>query len=143
MIEAGGSDTRALAERLIAVLEPAVRLTLLDALSAAAAEITRDLAPGSVDLRLRGRDPSVVVTPGATTATDQPAPTPVPEPGDGTTARINFRLSEPLKARIEAAAGRDGLSVNTWLVRAVAAAAAPEQHPRPSRGGSRYTGWVR
>src|ERR1700750_3308904 len=61
--EAGGEDARALAERLTAPLESAIRLTLLDALSAAADEITRDLAPGSVELRLRGRDPSFGVTP--------------------------------------------------------------------------------
>src|SRR3954452_5738844 len=60
--EAGGEDARALAERLTAPLESAVRLTLLDALSGAADEITRDLAPGSVELRLRGRDPNFVVT---------------------------------------------------------------------------------
>ena len=55
--EAGGPEARALAERLAAPLESAIRLTLLDALSAAAAEITRDLAPGSVDLRLRAANP--------------------------------------------------------------------------------------
>ena len=60
--EAGGQDARDLAERLTAPLESAVRLALLDALSAAASEITRDLAPGSVDLRLQGREPSFVVT---------------------------------------------------------------------------------
>src|SRR5690348_4819573 len=60
--EAGGEDARALAERLAAPLESAMRLALLDALSAAADEITRDLAPGSVHLRLRGREPSFVVT---------------------------------------------------------------------------------
>src|SRR5215471_773707 len=72
--DAGGDDARALAERLTAPLESAVRLVLLDALSAAAAEITRDLAPGSVDLRLRGREPSFVVTP-------PPAEHPFEEPG--------------------------------------------------------------
>ena len=72
--EAGGDDARALAERLTAPLESAVRLVLLDALSAAADEITRDLAPGSVDLRLRGREPSFVVTP-------PPAEHPFDEPG--------------------------------------------------------------
>src|SRR6187455_2408453 len=61
--EAGGEDARALAERLTAPLESAVRLALLEALSAAADEITRDLAPGSVEVRLRGRDPDFVVTP--------------------------------------------------------------------------------
>src|ERR1700757_2071297 len=60
--EAGGEDARALAERLIAPLDSAVRLTLLEALSAAADEITRDLAPGSVELRLRGSEPNFVVT---------------------------------------------------------------------------------
>src|SRR5690348_14965667 len=61
--ELGGAEARALAERLSGPLESATRLALLDALSAATDEITRDLAPGSVELRLRGRDPSFVVTP--------------------------------------------------------------------------------
>src|SRR6476661_6767291 len=59
--EAGGEESRALAERLVAPLESTVRLTLLEALSAAADEITRELAPGSVHLRLRGLDPDFVV----------------------------------------------------------------------------------
>src|SRR6476659_3119510 len=61
--EAGGEESRAIAERLIAPLEAATRLVLLEALAAAAGEITRELAPGSVDVRLRGRDPEFVVTP--------------------------------------------------------------------------------
>src|SRR3954453_49661 len=63
--EAGGDDARALAERLTAPLESATRLALLEALSDAAGEITRDLAPGSVEVRLRGREPDFVVTPPA------------------------------------------------------------------------------
>ncbi len=58
----GAEDTRAAAERVAAGLDAATRLVLLDALSAAVGEITRDLAPGSVDLRLRGRDVEFVVT---------------------------------------------------------------------------------
>ena len=46
--EAAGDDARALAERLTAPLESAVRLMLLEALSAAADEITVELAPASV-----------------------------------------------------------------------------------------------
>src|SRR3954471_4050841 len=61
--EAGGEDARALAERLTAPLDSAARLALLEALSAAADAITRDLAPGSVEVRLRGRDPDFVLTP--------------------------------------------------------------------------------
>ena len=59
--ENGAEDTRAVAERLAANLDSAARLVLLDVLSAAVGEITRDLAPGSVDLRLRGREIEFVV----------------------------------------------------------------------------------
>ncbi len=152
--EAGGPDARALAERLTAPLESAVRLALLDALSAAAAEITRDLAPGSVDLRLRGREPSFVVTPPPTDHLPQdsdPAPVPprVPPDGEeGAMARINLRLGEDLKGRVEDAARAAGLSVNAWLVRSAAAALVADERGRPperrvARGGERYTGWVR
>ena len=61
--EAGGDEARALAERLVAPLEAAIRLTMQDALASAAEEITTELAPGSVELRLRGRDPEFVVSP--------------------------------------------------------------------------------
>src|SRR5687768_13488397 len=119
--EAGGDDARGLAERLVAPVDSAMRLSLLNALSAAADETTRDLAPGSVDLRLRGLDPSFVVT--APPAFDEPsvahddaelAPAVIEE--EGATARINCRPPEHLKARIDEAAAREGLSVNAWLV---------------------------
>jgi hypothetical protein len=146
--EAGGQDSRALAERLTAPLESAVRLVLLDALSAAAAEITRDLAPGSVDLRLRGREPGFVVTPPPTdhffTEPDAPAvsvPRRVPpDREEGAMTRINLRLAEDLKGRVEDAARQAGLSVNAWLVRSAAAALAADDRGRRSewraaRGG--------
>ena len=151
--EAGGDDARALAERLTAPLESAVWLVLLDALSTAAAEITRDLAPGSVDLRLRGREPTFVITPPAAEPSfTEPAPPAgvLPGPADGeegATARISFRLTEHLKSRIEEAAGQAGLSVNAWLVRAATAALeSGDPGSGPARrvpwGGQRYTGWV-
>jgi HicB-like protein involved in pilus formation len=149
---AGGEDARELAERLTAPLESAVRLALLDVLSTAAAEITRDLAPGSVDLRLRGREPSFVVTLPPTddwSAEPEAGLPPVPtDSEESATARINFRLPEHLKARIEEAARHAGLSVNSWLVRAAAAALGPDEgnrgtQRRAPRGGQRYTGWVR
>jgi len=149
--DAGGEEARALAERLAAPLESAVRLMLLDALSAAADEITRDLAPGSVELRLRTGEPAFVVTPAPV---DEPgdagaAPPVVPHEGDdGETARINLRLPGQLKAGVERAASREGLSVNSWLVRVVAAALARDDSGRrpPHRGGrigDSYSGWVR
>ena len=148
--EAGGDDARALADRLIAPLESAIRLMLLDALSAAADEITRELAPGSVELRLRAGEPEFVVTPppgrragraGARARAAAP-----PDADDGATARINLRLPEQLKAAVEQAAARERLSVNAWLVRAAAAAvAATTSAARGSAAaaGESYTGWVR
>jgi hypothetical protein len=148
--EAGGDDARALAERLAAPLESAVRLMLLDALSAAADDITRELAPGSVELRLRSGEPDFVVTaPPVDEPADEPAPDVAapPEGDEGATARINLRLPEQLKAGVEQAASRERLSVNAWLVRAVAAAVHEGPGRRlPQRGsriGQAYTGWVR
>jgi predicted HicB family RNase H-like nuclease len=153
--EAGGSDANALAERLLAPLETATRLVLLEALSAAAGEISRDLAPGSVDLRLRGRDPEFVVVPPARTVFEgadhgaegsaAPASTAAADGDDGNVSRITLRLPEQLKQRMEEAANREGLSVNAWLVRAVAAALEPKERRRSTRhqSGERYTGWVR
>jgi hypothetical protein len=151
--EAGGEDARALAERLTAPLEPAVRLMLLHALSAATDEITRELAPGSVELRLRAGEPEFVVTPAPADEPVEPAPDAspplAPPDGDeGATARINLRLPEHLKAGVEQAAGRERLSVNAWLVRVAAAALAHDDPGRrpPLRGGrigESYTGWVR
>jgi HicB family len=150
--EAAGEEARALAERLAAPLESAIRLTLQDALAAAAEEITTELAPGSVELRLRGREPEFVVTPAPGDVVEDEAG-PQPEPvslGDdeGSVSRINLRLPERLKGRIERAAGEDGLSVNAWLVRAAAGAlergGAGRRRPgRAAQGGQRYTGWAR
>lgn len=168
--EAGGEDARVVAERLTAPLESAARLALLDALSAAAEEITRDLAPGSVDVRLRGRDPDFIVTPPPTDRpleADQPAQTSLrsaianavevsmgvrpayTEAEEGGTSRITLRLPEHLKPRIEEAASHAGLSVNAWLVRAVAGAldgtGGTGGHAAQHTGaqlGQRYTGWV-
>ena len=156
--DAGGDDARALAERLTAPLESAARLTLLNALSAAMSEVTRELAPGSVDVRLRGLDPEFVVTappaPEPFQETQAPVTAPVASPppppsdaDDGAMARINFRLPAHLKARAEDAAAAEGLSVNAWLVRAVSTALdGGERANLPGRGrdsGRGFTGWVR
>ncbi|MER7170039.1 hypothetical protein [Streptomyces mesophilus] len=157
--DAAGPEARDLAERLSAPLESATRLTLLHALSAAMDEVTRELAPGSVDVRLRGLDPEFVVTappssepasqvPAPPQAPLPPAPPVAPEADDGSMARINFRLPAHLKTRVEEAAARDSLSVNAWLVRAASQAISPaprQEQPAThhSRGvGQGFTGWV-
>ena len=154
---AGGEETLALAERLTPALNAAVRLTLLDALSAAAAEITSELAPGSVELRLRGSEPEFVVTPPPPeTAGEQTDSgdltggwsTSAAVAGEGGTARINLRLPDQLKTQVDQSAEREGLSINAWLVRAVAAAVdrgqpGARREQRSARSGQRYTGWGR
>jgi hypothetical protein len=153
--DAGGEDARALAERLTAPLESSVRLALLSALSQAAEELTGQLAPGAVDVRLRGSELGFAVTPPPAEtpvgpAADAPAPeAPTVDLDEGGTLRITLRLPEQLKTRVDEAAGRLGVSVNTWLVRAVANAMTPEARPSSEhrRGrwsaGSQYTGWAR
>ena len=149
--EAGSEESRALADRLTAALETATRLVLLEALSAAADEITREMAPSAVEVRLRGGDPEFVVTLApaddtfeAMPASMAPAVVPIVEGEDGGTARLNLRLPEGLKLRIDEAARNEGLSLNAWLVRAAAAALGPDQLPqrRHPTGGDHYTGWV-
>ncbi|MBX0299149.1 histidine kinase [Cryobacterium sp. 1639] len=142
----GAEDTRAAAERLAAGLDAAVRLVLLDALSAAAGEITRDLAPGSVDVRLRGREVEFVVTAPAAEPEGEERPAPSVDLDDASTSRTTLRLPDALKARVDDAAAADGLSVNAWLVRATAAALQPKQRrsaQRTLRTGDNFAGWAR
>src|SRR3954466_12819527 len=143
---AGGDDAREVAERLTAPLDAAARLMLLEALSAAAGEITAELAPGSVDVRLRGGEPEFVVTPASADEPDDvPAAAWAASADDGMQARINLRVPERLKDRVEAAAGAEGLSVNAWLVRAIGGAVEGAGRPPARRGssrGDRFTGWV-
>ena len=144
--ENGTGETRAVAERIAAGLDAATRIVLLDALSAAAGEITRDLAPGSVDLRLRGREVEFVVTaPGAEAEADE-QPGATVDLNDASTSRTTLRLPDALKSQVDDAAAADGLSVNTWLVRAVASALQPKQRrsaQRSLRTGDNFAGWAR
>ncbi|HZU45812.1 MAG TPA: histidine kinase [Mycobacterium sp.] len=136
---AAGSEAQALAGRLGAALEPAMRLSLLEALSAAAEEITRELAPRSVEVRLRGREPEFIVS----DPFDEPAQDPfLTVDDDGGTWRVTLRLPEGLRAAVEAAARRDGSSLNSWLVRAAAAAAQSTRQP-PTATRHHVSGWVR
>jgi HicB family len=157
--EAGGEEARELARRLAAPLDAAIRLALQDALAAAAEEITVELAPGSVELRLRGREPEFVVSPPPTEATVEDLdaggeetfaallPPAGAAAGEDAVSRINLRMPEHLKARVEQAADAEGLSVNSWLVRAAAARldrnAGTRRRERRAHGAQRYTGWAR
>ena len=151
--ETGGPESSAAVKRLTPGLEAAVRLVLLETLSAAADEITREMAPGAVEIRLRGSDPDFVVVVPTQEASDVGTSGSATSPvavlvgdDDGGTSRLNLRLPEGLKSRVEEAARRDGLSLNAWLVRAASAAVEATRSPMARRspgGNERYTGWVR
>ncbi len=142
-----------LAEHLAEALDSPVRLTLLDVLSNAAAEITERLEATVIDVRLARGEPEFVVT--AVHAHHQPPPESAArattqaaqaDADDGTTARVTLRLSEALKARIEAQASAAGVSVNSWL--AHAAIRALDDPPGRQRAtssplGQRITGYAR
>jgi HicB family len=164
--EAGGPEARAAAERLALALDPAVRLALMDALSQAAAEITGELPAGSVEVRLRGREPQLVVdVPTAPMPVAPPEPPAPPSPEDeeeedGAVARITLRIPESVKYKAEELAAKGGHSLNSWIVNVVRAATRERAinvdidlsslpfvdrqafAPGPKRGSKRMTGWV-
>src|SRR5690606_23147913 len=117
---AGDAGVRDAAERLTGAIDPALRLTLMEVLSGAAAELTSAMRTGHVATRLPGRDVAV----GATDAAPEPAPPPPPAPpapgaeddGEGTLARITLRIPESIKTRAEELAARHNSSLNTWIV---------------------------
>jgi hypothetical protein len=148
----GDERTQQIAATLAAAVAPAVRLAIMSAVSSAADEITAALldTPGApvVSVQLDGADVRVDVRP-----TD-PAPeaSTIADDGDAS-ARISLRLSEALKTDLEGAARRDGISVNTWLVRAATRAlSTTASTSRPNAGWAdphrqantahRVTGWI-
>lgn len=148
----GDERTQQIADALAGAAGSAVRLALLAAASAVAADVSAAMfdVPGAagtaVSVRLDGDELRIVVTPPADTS---PADTSVADDND-TTARISLRLSEALKADVEQAAGREGLSINAWLVRAIAAVARggaarrgkSDWAPPSGKGAHRIKGWV-
>jgi hypothetical protein len=113
---AGTDETRRIAELLGGALDPAVSLVIMDVLGQAADEITAALSEAAVEVRLRGREPQIVVSHTEPPQQDAGATSAETE---GDTVRVTLRLPEPLKNAVEDAANRAAMSVNSWLVRAV------------------------
>ncbi|HEY3630289.1 MAG TPA: hypothetical protein VGL21_05290 [Jatrophihabitantaceae bacterium] len=136
----GDERTQQIAGTLAATADASVRLALLAAVSTAAAEITAALyetnGGPAVTVAVDGDELRVDIAQAPQPAATEPPPADDLDRGDAT-ARISLRLSERLKSDIEEAAGRDGISVNTWLVRAAGAAIARPGGP----GGSGGPGW--
>ena len=132
---------------LAAALEPAARLTLLDAMAEAADEITVALKDVAVEARLHGREVKFVVN-----EIEHPATAPVP-PGatksetSDDVARITLRLPESIKDSVEQAASAESISVNGWLVRAISNALSEGSDisytSRRSRRGRSFKGFAR
>jgi hypothetical protein len=155
--EGAGPDSREAADRMLLALEPALRLTLMELLSETAADITAELPAGVVEVRLRGRDPQIVVEVPATPPPPPapPAPPAPPEPDadeeEGAVARVTLRIPEGVKARAEEHAAGAGTSLNSWIVQVLRRATARRtvevdidlsSIPFPGHGDRRMSGWV-
>jgi hypothetical protein len=140
---AGDDQTRRTAAALAAALQPAARLSIMNALADLALEVTDVLGDRTVELRLEGGDVNVAVS---TPAVEDEAPeSPPPLAPGGESARITLRLPEELKDQAERAATAGAVSLNTWLTRAVQSAlqAGPAASPRrQNERGHRVRGWV-
>ena len=134
-VAAVGDESTARAAELLAVaLESSLGRRLQEALGEAALELSSQLDNGRIEVRIAGGDPELVLV------RDDGAPA-EPPADEAFTARITLRLPESLKGRLEAAATREGVSVNTWLVHVLAHAAEPRGHSGGSR--RRLTGYGR
>ncbi|HEX5496974.1 MAG TPA: toxin-antitoxin system HicB family antitoxin [Mycobacteriales bacterium] len=133
---AGTDETRRAADLLASAVEPSVRLALLEALAAAVAEVNEAVSDITVEVRLRGQEPEVVVS-----ESGPAAEAPPPVDTDETLSRVTLRLPETVKSRVERAAAAEGVSVNAWLVRAISRELG--QSTRQSRGRRTFTGYVR
>jgi hypothetical protein len=110
----GDEATAEAARRLSEALASTLHLRLLDLLGEAVLEIGGQLEAGRVEIRLAGRDPELVVV------TDEAPDAAQFGFGDEQSGRITLRLPESLKVSVEAAAAREGISANAWLVRTIA-----------------------
>jgi hypothetical protein len=116
--ELGDDATAEAAGRLTLTLQASVGLRLLDALSEAVLELNEKLPFGHVEVRLAGQDPEFVFV------ADKPE-APAAAGDEAYTARITLRLPEALKTSVEEAAAREGVSANTYIVRALSRSGSP------------------
>jgi predicted HicB family RNase H-like nuclease len=130
--ELGDETVAEVAERIAAVVGRSASSRILDLLSDVAAEVSAELPQGHVEIRLVGDDVLFAYVDERESA---------PEPEAELSARITLRLSEPLKARVEEGAGREGLSVNSFILRTLERGTTSTAKTRGGRGGSRLRGY--
>lgn len=105
----GGADLESAVERLLPALDPILQTRLLEALSEVAKDIKENLPGGHLEARLTGGEITFAFLPD----TEAPRETP-----SDLNARITLRLPDDLKSRIEQAATSEGISLNSWLLKA-------------------------
>lgn len=170
--KSGSSAAQEAAEHLIAALVPAARLMVTDLLADAVDEISKDLEPGSVDVRVRGDKATFIVQAPQGPEVEQVVAQAVADAEakveaaaiakerahdaeeaqiladvaasaeDEATSRTTIRLPEALKQRAQEAANQRGVSLNTWVTRAVTLYLTPGPKSRRGRAAARYTGWL-
>lgn len=105
----GGPDLENAVSRLLPALEPVLQARLLDALSEVSKEVKGQLPGGRIEARLREDEIEFVFLPDNETPRETPS---------DLNARITLRLPDDLKSRIEQAATSEGISLNSWLLKA-------------------------
>jgi len=132
LAELGDDRSAQIARRLGDALGSNLRLKVLDLLGQAALELSSKIPSGHIEVRLAGQEPEFVFV------DDAPADM-AGAAGEDLSARISLRLPDSLKASVERAAEREGISVNAWLIRAIARAT----ESRPAHvSGKRLTGYA-
>jgi HicB family len=132
LAELGDAQTAAAARRIAVSLEGTLGLMLVRILGEAARELSTQIPDGRVEVRLVGDNPELVYVREETEASAPPVS------DEAFTARISLRLPEALKRALELAADTEGVSVNTWVVRAISQSV----HGRSRRSGQRLTGFA-
>ena len=153
----GDEQTRRAAALLTAAIEPAARLAIMNALSDLAGEVTAALEDVSVELRLEGRDVRVAVTRHESEADDtrwhsRPAGEADDDDEDigravrdagSELSRTTLRLFNDVKLQAEQAATAQGVSLNTYIQRAVSDAVRSSVNSgRKGRGNRTIVGYV-
>ncbi|MDO8645584.1 MAG: toxin-antitoxin system HicB family antitoxin [Candidatus Planktophila sp.] len=104
----GGQELDSAVSRLIPTLAPVLRTRLLEALTEIAEELSEQLPGAHLEARVQGDEIELIYVEDGSVTRESPA---------DLNARITLRLPEDLKSRIESAATKEGISLNSWLLK--------------------------
>lgn len=136
-------QTQQVVQRLSTSLDSALRLSLIQALSDAATEISADLAPTTIEVRMDGAEPEFVVRQAPPSDHEESYAEESDDDDDDDDflsdeeegqARISLRLSTRLKQRVDEASDEDQVSTNAWITDAVVSQLRRRRRRRDFRG---------